>query len=145
MQKSILIKSTAITSIIALALFVLIQPLQQEASNTPVKVNNISKANNDLSENQKLHKEIKKANQEMDLMIQSESELSIPKEFRQLEKEIATIETLIAKVEQQTGQKITSIFDKDIKLDPIEDKEFYQLEQEFEQLNDEMLDIVGQF
>ena len=145
MQKSILIKSTVAALVIASVLFVAIQPLQQEASNTLVKVNNISKANNDLSENQKLHKEIKQANQEMDLMIQSESELSIPKEFRQLEKEIVTVEALIAKVEQQTGQKITSIFDKDIKLDPIKDKEFYQLEQEFEQLNNEMLDVVRQF
>ncbi len=145
MQKSILIKSTAITAIIALILFVVIQSLQQPTTNTPVKINDISKVNNNLSENQKLYKEIKQANQEMDLIIKSESELSIPKEFRQLEKEIATVEALIVKAEQQTGQKITSIFDKDIKLDPIKDKEFYQLEQKFEQLNDEMLDVVRQF
>lgn len=141
MNKPILIKISVIL-VIVLVIFTIIFGTMGNSSNT--YNNNTQLISDDVSETKKFKREVARATKDMEEIINKDRITSVPAEFKDLEKDIPHVEQLIAEVENQTGKKFTSIFDEEIVLDPVKDKEFYELDQKFEELDKDIVDVVDQ-
>ena len=141
MNSQLLIKITSVILIAAMFFVVLWGTIKN-----PFTANNDSLVvkNNDLSEVEKFKQDTLSATKKMEEIIQTGEGISVPAEFKDLEKNMLHVENLIAEVENETGEKFVSIFDKEITLDPVKDKEFYQLDKKFEELDDDIIDVIDQ-
>lgn len=140
-NKPVLIKISVIL-VIALVIFTIIFGTMGNSSNT--YNNDTQLISDDVSETKKFKHEVAGATKDMEEIINKDQVTSVPTEFKDLEKDIPHVEQLIAEVENQTGKKFTSIFDEEITLDPVKDKEFYELDQKFEELDTNIVDVVDQ-
>lgn len=142
MNKPLFIKITVVF-VIALIIFTTLYGVIGSSANTTLDANQIVN-NNDVSEAKKFQNEVAVATKDIEKIIETNSELSVPTEFENLEKDMPHVERMIAEVENETGEKFASVFDEEITLDPVKDKEFYQLDKKFEELDTNIIDVVDQ-
>jgi hypothetical protein len=92
-----------------------------------------------MNESDKTVYEIRKKTTEMDAALNAPIPAS--DDLREIEAERATVEKLIAQAEAESGQTFSGDL-PNVVLDPVKDKEYYELDNKFKQLDAEMQSIV---